>query len=120
MNDLELMELAAKAAGIVSLVYRDGTDSERLQREGKGQFVGSTWHPLGDDGDAFRLAVDLRIAISNDEQKENLNSPFCSRFVYAIGKSHETGAAEMANSDPRAATRRAIVRAAAAIGEAMP
>lgn len=51
------------------------------------------WSPLTDDGDALRLAVKLRIEV-------------CSKGMEAFG-------------DPYAATRRAIVRAAAEIGRSM-
>jgi hypothetical protein len=56
------------------------------------------WNPLTDDGDALRLAVQLGIDISE------------SQLVYFDKHSR----------NPYAATRRAIVRAAAEIGKVMP
>jgi len=97
MNDKELLELAAKAAGM------DGLGlfwNERLKCLWDAE--GFTFDPLEDDGDALRLAVKLVLGI---------------RFYIdgvGVGESYE-----MNNADPQAATRRAIVRAAAEIGRAM-
>lgn len=63
------------------------------------------WNPYDDDGDSFGLAVDLRIFVRCGKDAE-IESP-----VTIMCDSVET--------DPRAATRRAIVRAAAEIGRAM-
>jgi len=98
MTDRELLEAAAKAAG---LLLHDGT---HVWMEGAGQWA--RWNPLTDDGDALRLAVALNIgpqprAFSGD-------SSLAGRGKYCIVESH--------NGDPLAATRRAIVRAAAEIG----
>ena len=98
MTDKELLELAAKAAGVG---YAD--------KEGKFvPFVPETWNPLTDDGDALRLAVKLKIDVcseywNDDEsvQAQNDNGDIC---------------VEQKGLDPYAATRRAIVRAAAQIG----
>lgn len=74
------------------------------------------WKPLTDDGDALRLAVELKIGF-----KYHLNAPpemglprECAVSVTDFGKWF----AEV-DRDKEKATRRAIVRAAAAIGEAM-
>lgn len=60
-TDRELLELAAKAAGIE--VYRGiRHQSEMLFRSVRsvdGRFSGIEWNPLEDDGDALRLAVTL-------------------------------------------------------------
>ena len=81
MTDREMLELAAKAAGV-------------------------EWNPLTDDGDALRLAVKLGIcyfdgdlAVCFGADGRNITEPF--------------------GIDPYAATRRAIVRAAAEIGRDM-
>jgi hypothetical protein len=92
MNDRELLELAAKAAGI-ELKYDTFGQSENADR------VYCYWNPLTDDGDALRLAVKLGL----------MGAPrHTIDFVAAL-----------ADSDPYAATRRAIVRAAAEIGKEM-
>ena len=101
MTDKELLELAAKAAGVG---YAD--------KEGKFvPFVPETWNPLTDDGDALRLAVKLRIEL---EFYDGFEEVFATEnTIEAISQT------EPYKNDPYAATRRAIVRAAAAIGEQM-
>jgi hypothetical protein len=97
MTDRELLELAAKAAGLD--VSFDATQWDRFWVNGGGGF----WNPLTDDGDALRLAVKLSLHISV--------------FVDAIGVGTPgAGYDELKyEGDPLAATRRAIVRAAAAL-----
>ena len=101
MTDKELLELAAKAAGIES----NGVYGWRVE----GSDV--VWNPLTDDGDALRLAVKLGIYFlvvteENAISARIRNGPRCSWR-------------EPINGDPYAATRRAIVRAAAEIGRSM-
>ena len=98
MTDKELITLAAKAAGVG---YAD--------KEGKFvPFVPETWNPLTDDGDALRLAVKLRLVVDIDDEggEAFVRKPWCS----------ECEITEAFLDDPYAATRRAIVRAAAQIG----
>jgi hypothetical protein len=105
MTDKELLELAAKAAGYVSHGYGElcgGSPSLYLQ---EADFTG-IWSPLTDDGDALRLAVKLSLDIHVDS---NLTEVI---YLDATTEAHL--------SDPYAATRRAITRAAAEIGKAMP
>ncbi len=96
-TDRERLELAAKAAGYreagINKAYTDG-------------LLGN-WNPLADDGDALRLAVNLRILVDVTAH---------STFAIVNGNVSER---EKHNDDPYAATRRAITRAAAAIGEGM-
>lgn len=101
-TDRELLELAAKAAGKDSSRWVDGFG---LLQNGSG----SIWNPLTDDGDALRLAVKLGIHIGPNPGNG------C-----AIAYNAEHIAEEEYSEDKAAATRRAIVRAAAAIGESMP
>ena len=96
MTDRELLELAAKAAGI-EVIGPMGDDGLTL-------FNGKHWNPLADDGDALRLAVKLRFEID------------MGRGRIAIRQSVGIKILEDFNHDPHAATRRAIVRAAAEIG----
>ena len=95
MTDKELLELAAKASG-ESTVYRG---------------FGNSWNPLTDDGDALRLAVKFGMAIKIRHHKDVTDVLIPHR--YAVGCSHGL------NGGSLAATRRAIVRAAAEIGKAM-
>ena len=104
MTDRKLLELAAKAAGYEVLSWYGEryttTDGDRL----------FPWNPLVDDGDALRLAVKLGIeygfGYSHDESIQR---------VIVDDKTHVL----VENDNPNAATRRAIVRAAAEIGRAM-
>ncbi len=102
MTDRELLELAAKATGL-DYSSQDGRVSDwRPGREN----VLVLWNPLTDDGDALRLAVKLGFCISPPD-------PYLNKvYVSAYG----TGAVEDCGDDPYAATRRAIVRAAAELG----
>ena len=66
------------------------------------------WQPLADDGDALRLAVTLRIEFewwkNGVSVKREDQSPMPIEYV---------------GDDPYAATRRAVVRAAAELGRSM-
>ena len=90
MTDRELLELAAKA-----VVNKSWHGNESYMRG----FM-STWNPLTNDADAFRLMVDLRLWRDNQD-------------ICCIER------VEDHNGDAYAATRRAIVRAAAEIGAQM-
>ena len=97
-TDRELLELAAKAAGI-SLSPFQCRESDSLYLSDS-----THWNPLTDDGDALRLAVKLKIDIKHYE-----DHVVCwYEDFFGTGKIFYGG-------DPDAATRRAIVRAAADI-----
>ena len=121
MADRELLEAAAKAAGIEVVGNRHPTDG--LNCDFSGHVV--VWRPLIDDGDAFRLAVKLGIKIEQDWFAPNGYAPRDGRARAFTTYSIElTGSynvrpqwfKEDFGDDPAAATRRAIVRAAAALG----
>jgi hypothetical protein len=100
MTDRELLEAAAKAAGIGGgWDWPRGAKYPAFWRDGSGK----AWQPLNDDGDALRLAVKLRIVIEQGDGWSDAGG-WCT--VYH--SDHK--------DDPYAATRRAIVRAAAEIG----
>lgn len=103
-TDRELLELAARAIG-EKLVHFDG-DSAFLQG------VQAPWRPHDDDGDAFRLAVTLSLEVGSHKA---LGYSVASAIV--AGTPGVIRFEEYHGTDPYAATRRAIVRAAAAIGE---
>lgn len=128
MTDRELLEKAAMAAGIfltretmasVLPKYQwDDTDEPVFDGDdmrgvvlwyGEDGEIGGTealcWNPLADDGDALRLAVALRISLSMLPQivDATAGDVMCHEPWY---------------DDPHAATRRAIVRAAAAMADA--
>jgi hypothetical protein len=102
MTDRELLEAAAKAAGIEFTYWHQ--KPARIVEHGDHLTETRFWNPLTDDGDALRLAVKLELQL-------DLRHSFHTVRVYgaAEGRIDESG-------DPYAATRRAIVRAAAAIG----
>lgn len=115
MTDRELLEWAAKAAGIKvpgkehwpweyiddKGIHRDissGGDGSRMNH----------WNPLTDDADAFRLMVKLGIVV---EYRREV--PACFAYHYNLGIEVMQRNDQL---DPPAVTRRAIVRAAAEIG----
>jgi hypothetical protein len=115
-SDRELLERAAKAAGYTC--YR--TD-ERGWFQVKDHPLYSTWelwNPLTDDGDALRLAVKLRMDLMLCGKTSDERGPAAS-VVFALGDDYDSLSEWVADhgGDENAATRRAIVRAAAAIGE---
>lgn len=102
MNDRERLELAAKAAGIEiewEAPYVAIGDFVQFPHNAA---TGDLWNPLTDDGDALRLAVKLGVFDGGPE--------------FALYRMIEC----MSGIGIEAATRRAIVRAAAEIGKAMP
>lgn len=98
MTDRELLEMAAKAHG--GLVYVDGIGWIHEDENGD---RGSWWMPLTDDGDALRLMVKLNIHAYKGWASTPKGIVFDCR----------------SNANQLAATRRAIVIAAAEIGKAM-
>jgi hypothetical protein len=109
MSDRELLELAAKAAGYEWTGYFGDDEVECQYFDiGLGEEV-VPWNPLTDDGDALRLAVKLVIGVEWGPGTVDVSwggAP--TKFLY-----------EDSETDPYAATRRAIVRAAADIGRNM-
>ncbi len=97
-SDKELLEKAAKAVGI---------DGRRLPDAWPDRFDDDQWNPLIDDGDALRLAVRLGMLFTYMKAEFEMFQKFYLE--------------ELDNDlKPSEATRRAIVRAAAEIGRAMP
>jgi hypothetical protein len=109
MTDRELLELAAKAAGIQFLADRPTEDCLLYVSDEESGNV-AEWRPLQDDGDALRLAVKLSIGVS-----------YWDGYYLETQGAPRTDVIRMsyANEAQRAiATRRAIVRAE--VGKAMP
>ena len=90
MNDQELLELAAKAAGYKHSHFFKHSNAHWGMATPEG-----IWNPLYDDGDALRLAVNLKIEL---KFPVFYNDPDCDRY---------------------AVTRQEIVKAAAEIGRRM-
>lgn len=114
MNNRELLELAARAAGmniqrsrLDDPLHRDFLmNGEGVRNPGQCSFP---WNPRDDDGDALRLAVKLRLDISVEREIQ---------VSWWQGESLETVTWPLGD-DPYAAARYAIVRAAAEIGKSM-
>jgi len=113
MTDRELLEFAAKAAGIElqwhkSALTREAMPTPTYYTPECGNVF---WNPLDDDGDALRLAVKRGFHVSIDR---NESTRILDEFdgVILVHMHFECG--------PEVATRRAIVRAAAEIGKALP
>lgn len=109
MNDREMLELAAKAAGIETSSMPDG-----ILRNVTGMhpymniFSAPTWNPLTDDGDALRLAVKLHIMVCHRADGYINAGTADTMIMFPI-----------TDKEPCEAVRYAIVRAAAEIGKGM-
>lgn len=128
MTDRELLELAAKAAGIVGEWDRDTAFIQERWRfmtpyHNHGMMTAHEWNPLTDDGDALRLAVKLYFHVNLFPPLESYLPMGIPGFV-EVWKCDGTDPIHVeyidVGGDYNAATRRAIVRAAAEIGRAMP
>lgn len=104
--DRGLLELAAKAAGITGFWVDDGLNTGS-------NAIPVIWNPLEDRGDALWLMAELNI---NVYFRENINGAFVVADHVGIQFCPES----LDGPHEDVATCRAIVRAAAAIGEAMP
>jgi hypothetical protein len=113
MTDKELLELAAKAAGYFHTKWdkRDWFYVCGLEGAWLEPSDFELWNPLTIDGDAFRLAVKLNLLVH------------CETLAYTHAMQEDIHVTEHIGNDLTgdiyAATRRAIVRAAAEIGKDM-
>ena len=105
-TDRELLVDAARAAGIGLVAWTKFFDEWKFACNP----CGEPWNPLIEDGDAFQLAVKLNMTI------RCYGGNTCAQTTTPGGPSVSVD--EMNLADPCAATRRAIVRAAAEIGGA--
>lgn len=106
MNDIDLLSFSAKAAGVE--IDDDGTPFTRGVAF-NGQPTCDDWNPLTDDGDALRLACALSIDILHNWESVTAQ--------WELGKFCR----EACTDETRVkATCKAITRAAAEIGKAMP
>lgn len=116
-TDHELLAFAAKAVG----GYRYIEDQGFIEVLGNGG-NGKWWNPITDDGDALRLAVKLHLDIrfywdGRDDQYNTVEA-----YTHGANKDAEEPIGFYLRDgqiDEDSSTRRAIVRAAAAIGESM-
>lgn len=106
-TDRELLELAAKAADIDCVMTQPFIGMQIRD--------GNLWNPLTDDGDALRLADRCSLTVCmNGSGTVSACDDYNKAEVFATQSIHECGGSRIA------ATRRAITRATAAIGEKMP
>lgn len=115
MNDKELLELAAKAAGVAGVFVEAhgpyiGQDAAGIGRPGA-RYGDHLWNPLDDDGAALRLAVDLQFDLLLGHRGAIVES--CGGRIIAEELCHADSGEDLA------CARRAIVRAAAEIGKSM-
>lgn len=106
MTDRELLELAAKAAGIVQTGYvSEGQYHHAALLYDNEDDCSVRWNPLIDDGDAMRLACRLSADV------------FINQVTIRVEIGRIVVTQEISRGDKPAATRRAITRAAAEIGK---
>ncbi len=113
-TDKELLELAAKAAGLnvkMSEVDQDDNFSGLIIGR-KGTKDKTLWNPLVSDGDALRLAVMLNLMVCTGPCQASATS--ISGALLGFFPKEDT-----IKQDAFLATRRAIVRAAAKAGTAV-
>lgn len=111
MTDREMLEFAAKAAGLIVKRNTEMVDSDdrfiglRVREDVKSPY--RTWNSLTNLADALSLAVELQISLHH----------FRDSCAAATGARFFT---ELHNGNPQVAACRAITSAAAEIGKAMP
>ena len=110
MTDMEMLELAAKAAG-----YEVRSDGEGGLTIPTRRGASREWNPLTDDGDALRLAIACQLGISIVGGRAGLVECVSFKECHCFVSSREFAD----DGDLCAATRSAIVRAAAEIGAQM-
>lgn len=132
MTDRELLEMAAKAYwgdeidDVCSIRWLDADQAIGYthgdNQDHNGQDVEWCWNPLADDGGALRLAVKLRMGIHYETQFHADEMTDVVEVFYMRDEDGSTTRCIMQElgADADAATRRAITRAAAEIGKAMP
>lgn len=124
MTDRELLELAAKAAGYAYTTAHFAPPGEPGDDWGMVAGVGIYWNPLVHAGQALLMAVQLGMSITPYPvyREDGRHSVIVKqrRRSDTLRESNPTEVVEIYGDDPQGATRRAIVRAAAEIGRAMP
>ena len=118
MTDHELLERAAQAAGYAVEIVQMGDDTVGRWLPGPQKKPGNIfWQPLREDGDALRLAIALGLQVLPypifEEPKHSVIVQ--KRYWDSDAERAREHAAtlEVYDGEPEAATRRAIVRAAA-------
>ena len=107
MTDRELLEAAARAALMWKDAFSLDDEWNPIWDDEKGFYLGwgtGWWNPLLDDGDALRLAVKLKLCLTVRDSDTR---------AHKYGSNSKRRQHHESQGDPYAATRRAIVRAAA-------
>jgi hypothetical protein len=113
----ELLELAARASGIVGNWERDKAFVQEryyfnVPYAAHGMLSGFRWDPLTDDGDCARLEEKLKIDLAWREGPEGyIRTTTGGVFIFEYYADH--------NNDRQAARRLASTRAAAEVGRGM-
>ena len=127
MSDRELLEDAAKAAGVALYWADDDPECDWVQGtypripdyKVLEKWTWKVWNPITDDGDALRLMV--RLAMTVRQEPSAVAAGWGADCLFGAPTVDGRGPWFWKewlsdNQDPLAATRRAIVRAAAEIG----
>ena len=116
MTDKELLELAAKAAGLTNLIYCPAWKS-MAEYDVVGEYYKweTYWNPLVRDSDALQLGILTRLDI-----KHGITSTGAKGGLISCEQGFSEEFEEVVGQDPFIAIRRAIVQVAAEIGKAMP
>ena len=105
MTDRELLEAAARAAGLEGYEYMKADQGGyECMAFDPGGSKSHYWNPLAGDGDALRLAVQLGMRVGS-RQVDWVGGEYIGIFIE-----------DKEEPDDLAATRRAIVQAAAEFG----
>ena len=118
LDDRRLLEQAAKAAGLQIVGPVETYIAQPSFEHIGGFFVrndrggDSVWNPLRDDGDALRLAVELRFDLNFQRTgRERIVQVYSSRIGKWVSETYRD------NDDSCAVMRKVIVLAAASIGK---
>lgn len=120
MTDKELLELAAKAAGLeldeVHLAYLED-ENTFIRHEPDSDRISGEWNPLTSNSDAFQLMVNLNFCVTQWTSE----SGYQPHVMVGYKRKQNNGGniVEDHKNDALSATRRAIVMAAAEIGKGM-
>jgi hypothetical protein len=110
MTDRELLEAAARVAGLdvwPGIGFQDDKLFVAAKPDPSGKVTGVEWNPLTNDGDAFRLALACELTVGS---YPNVRRSRAANLSVKVEEDYD-------GQGESAATRRAIVRAAAKLGD---
>lgn len=113
----ELLELAAKAAGMSPPYDEHGIFTSWIGDPVRGHW----WNPLSDDGDSFRLSCALRIEVCHSNELDRSSWVSAERWGYSGVQTPIVITEKVGEESQRSEIARyVVIRAAAEIGRAMP